>query len=222
LPFAFCLLTSSLVSLLGAGQVRADAPAVVRDGDSDCLYVPNLNEGEKAPALLVLSCTGATERDLDSNLIIADSLGWILASCHGSRNHRSGADNDRDIMKTLSKLLQNYPVMRNRVYICGFSGMGGQSIEELVLHPELFRGAVTSCTPFGGDLPTRTDISYTNHAAYLVSREQDWNLQGNQMLREMLVSIEMATTLVVTPGKHEPGGPQELLTGCRWVLDNTP
>lgn len=214
-----CLITIPL-ALLTLGTLRAET-GIVCDPDSDCYYVPELLPGETAPALLILSCVGATPRDVDSNLVVSDSLGWILASCHGSRNHRSGEENDRDIMNTLGKLLSNCPVDRRRIYICGFSGMGAQSLLELILHPALFRGAVTSCSP-GIELPLSSGQDYTSNAAYIVTRENDWNLDGNRSLRERLEQTGVSCRLAVTAGKHEPGGTDELLAGCRWLLDNTP
>lgn len=167
---------------------------------------------------MILSCTGATEIDLDSNSVIAESLGWILATCHGSRNHRAALDNDRDILNTMTKLLRDYPVDAQRIYICGFSGMGSQSLDELIARPGLFRGAISSCAPFGGG-PNGIDLS--GHAVSLITREEDWNREGNQRWKTYFDGAGAAVRLVVTEGKHEPGGPEELLDACRWIQANS-
>ena len=44
----------------------------------DLFYVPK-KHAARAPALIITSCTGATQADIDSNRAVADSLGWILA-----------------------------------------------------------------------------------------------------------------------------------------------
>ncbi len=46
----------------------------------DLFYVP-AGARRSVPALIILSCTGATQADLDSCRPIADSLGWALATC---------------------------------------------------------------------------------------------------------------------------------------------
>jgi predicted esterase len=208
-----------VVCLLVPLPVRAE---VTCDADSDCFYVPEVSSDSAGPlpALLILSCVGATDQDLDSNRAIADSLGWILASCHGSRNHRTGADNDKDIMNTVSKLLSNYPVDSRHLYICGFSGMGIQALQEVVLRPEFFRGAVQSCAPWR-ELPPANPAALYRHAAYLVTREGDWNREGNERWQRYLEGLGVAAVLSVTEGNHESGGTAELLEGCRWLQENT-
>ena len=88
------------VSLGAAGNMRVDA-------DSDCFYTPfdSAQAGQYYPALIILSCTGATRTDLDSIIPMADSLGIIAATCHASRNHRDIGVNDRDILSTHEKLV---------------------------------------------------------------------------------------------------------------------
>jgi len=216
---AISYLLSPICYLLVLTSPVLAQPAIVCDADSDCFYVPDTSSRLR-PALLVLSCVGATSHDLDSNMVIADSLGWILASCHGSRNHRTGADNDQDIMKTLSKLLSGYPVDPDRIYICGFSGMGIQALDEVVLHPGFFRGAVQSCAPWR-ELPAPDAAITAGHAVYLITRQGDWNREGNGQWQRYFQGLGVTTKLVVTEGNHEPGGPKELLEGCRWLLDNT-
>ena len=96
---------------------------IVTDADSDSYYDPRAGT-QTLPVLLILSCVGGVPHDIDSNMVIADSFGWMLVSCHGSRNHRSTAANEQDIMNTLTKLVRDYSVDEAHVYICGFSGMG--------------------------------------------------------------------------------------------------
>jgi hypothetical protein len=190
---------------------------VVSEPDSDCFYVPASADTAGAAALLVLSCTGATSLDIDSLAPVADSLGLILAGCHGSRNHRTVLDNDRDILATYARLAAGYCVDPGRIYICGFSGMGAQSIRELVTHPSLFRGALSACSPLVGLTGPELE-PMTDNACYLISRETDWNLQANRLMYEMLQDIGIPSKLEVLPGGHAPGPNEELLRGMTWLL----
>lgn len=195
-------------------------PGIVCDNDSDCFYVPATADTSRAPALLVLSCTGAVPHDLDSVRSVADSFGLVLASCHASRNHRMSLDNDRDIINTFQKLVMQYRVDATRIFICGFSGMGAQSIYEVVTHPSLFRGALSACSP-GMNLTGLDPQAMSNSVFYLISRDKDWNLKGNQQMCADLQSLGITSTLTVLPGEHEPGPLGELFQGMGWLLSHT-
>jgi predicted peptidase len=203
----------------GLGQ-DTTYPGIVCDNDSDCFYVPASADTSRAPALLVLSCTGAVPHDLDSVRSVADSYGLVLASCHGSRNHRASSDDDRDIINTFQKLVMQYRVDATRVFICGFSGMGAQSIYEVVTHPALFRGALSACSP-GLDLSGLDPQAMSSNLFYLISRDKDWNLKGNQQMYAELQSLGITSTLQILPGEHSPGPLGELFQGMDWLLSRT-
>lgn len=208
------LLLSSLATGIEIGRIVCDA-------DSDCFYVPSgITDNEVRPVLLILSCTGAVPHDLDSNLIVAESLGWLLVSCHRARNHRDPKANDRDIIRTLGKLLASYPADPCNIYICGFSGMGSQALYELVAHPDLIHGVIAACAPYR-PAPILAPDALHGRAVYLVSREHDWNLEGNHYWRDYFRRLGAEVELVVTSGQHEPGDAAELLTGCRWAYRNS-
>jgi predicted esterase len=215
---AFALLITLAFSSRGFGQDTY--PGIVCDEDSDCFYVPATADTANAPALLVLSCTGAVPHDLDSVRAVADSFGLVLASCHGSRNHRTSPDNDRDIINTFEKLVMEYRVDATRIFICGFSGMGAQSIREVVAHPALFRGALSACSP-GMGLSGLDPQAMSNSVFYLISREKDWNLKGNQRMFAELQNLGITSTLQVFPGEHAPGPLEELFQGVDWLLSHT-
>ncbi|MCU0607859.1 MAG: prolyl oligopeptidase family serine peptidase [Candidatus Edwardsbacteria bacterium] len=173
----------------------------------------------RAPALIITSCSGATQADLDSNRAIADSLGWVLAACAGTRNHRPAEVNDRDIFATYLKLIANYPVDKSRVFIYGFSGQGAQALMEVCSHPELFRGAVAVCAPRGA-LPLARWETLSGRLVYLVTRQQDWNLMDNVEMHRRFQANGIRDTLVVTPGRHQPRDRRELFQACRWLDRN--
>jgi predicted peptidase len=215
---AFALLGLIFCASQAFGQ---DAyPGIVCDSDSDCFYVPASADTSSAPALLVLSCTGAVPHDLDSLRSVADSFGLVLASCHGSRNHRTSQDNDRDIISTFQKLVMQYRVDALRIFICGFSGMGAQSIYEIVAHPALFRGALSACSP-GMGLSGLDPQVMSSSVFYLISRDKDWNLKGNQQMYAELRNLGITSTLQVFPGEHSPGPLDELFQGVDWLLSHT-
>ena len=174
----------------------------------------------RVPALLYLDCGGATTKNLDSIKIVADSLKWILAACHKSRNHRNSMLNDKDIVKTYQKLVKNYKVDTSRIFIYGFSGMGVQALMELFLHPEMFRGAVTVCAHTGAMRLAQLE-NLKDHLIYLVSRNQDWNLKENLLMHQEFQKYRIHDTLVITVGEHSLGDKYELLKACFWLNRNS-
>jgi predicted esterase len=199
----------------------AKPPQVICDADTDCFYVPAKLASARAPALLLLHCNGARKIDLDTLKFVADSLGWIAASCHATRNHRDGGLNDKDIMRTLGKLEAKYPVDSNRVFLFGFSGQGVQALAELFQHPEKIRGVVATC-PHAGAIELADWPSLEGHAAYIITREQDWNRADNEMMYRLFNESGVPCKLVTTPGEHGPGPRSEVLDGCRWLRANCP
>jgi len=205
--------------LLAAGAAAAAGtgyPGVTCDGDSDCCYVPESLAAEPVPALVVLHCNGAVAADLDSFRLVADSLGWVLASCHATRNRRDALLNDGDILNTIDKLLSTQPVDAGRVFLFGYSGQGVQALLTMTMHPEVVRGVVSVCGHRGGI----TDGGWAalgDNLVYLVTREDDWNRGDNEALARLLQARGIVSELVTTPGKHDAGPRAELLEACRWL-----
>lgn len=194
--------------------------AIKCDADTDCFYMPKeAATGPLAPCLLILSCTGAYPVDLDTCRIVADSLGWVLATCHATRNHRSGELNDHDIVRTLDKI-RRLRVDTTRVFVFGFSGQAVQALATMFLHPELVRGVVATCA-HAGALPLADWPTLPGHFAYLFSREQDWNRADNERMYRLFNEKGLVSELVTTPGEHGPGSRRELLAGCRWLAAET-
>ncbi len=195
--------------------VLAASAACLGQQAGDLFYLPPAAK-KPVPALVILSCTGATRADLDSCKIVADSLGWALATCARSRNHRDSRFNDYDIMSTCSALVSKYPVDSGRVFIYGFSGQGVQALMAVFLHPEAFRGAVTVCAHDGAMELARWE-ELRGKAFYLVTREKDWNREANGRIDAAFKSAGIMDTLILAKGKHEPKGYGEVLRGCRWL-----
>jgi len=209
------LLLAALAGTAGAGGLPK---GVVCDADSDCFHVPErvTEAGGRVPALLVLHCNGAVPKDLDTLRLIGDSLGWIEATCHATRNHRSMDSNDVDIVRTIHKLLTDYPVDSSRLFLFGFSGQGVQALATMFLHPDLVRGVVAVC-PHSAAVPLAIWDELQGHFVYLVTRKQDWNRMESERMYQLLNENGVLTELVTTPGEHGNGPATEVLTGCRWL-----
>lgn len=193
---------------------------VVCDADSDCFYVPSVAKpaGRPPAGLVVLHCNGAVPADLDTFRVIADSLGWVLASCHRSRNHRSPDSNHFDIVRTVGKLRAHYRIDTTRVFLFGFSGQGVQALLTMFERPDLIRGVVAVC-PHDGAMERADWESLKGHAVYLVTRTQDWNRLACDRMYQAFSESGVRCRLVTTAGPHGPGTRFESLAGCRWLWE---
>jgi predicted esterase len=191
---------------------------IVCDADSDCFYVPErtARAGVKVPALLVLHCNGAVPKDLDTFRLVADSLGWVEATCHATRNHRSTDSNDVDIVRTIHKLLKGYPVDSSRLFLFGFSGQGVQALATMFLHPDLVRGLVAVC-PHSAAVPLAHWDELQRHFVYMVTRQQDWNRAEVEKMYQLFNENGVRSERITTPGEHGNGPATEVLEGCRWL-----
>jgi len=186
----------------------------------DYFYAPkNLNAN--APALIITSCTGATKADLDSNKAIADKLGWVLATCAGTKNHQEASLNDRYICATYQSLISKYQIDKSRVYIYGFSGQAVQALLAVFLHPTKFKGAVAICAHAGAMQYANWEM-LRDKSFYLVSRERDWNLNDNKQIHQAFLENSISDTLVITPGQHGPKTRRELFEACKWLNNPSP
>ncbi len=212
----FCFLI--LLSITTTGYAKS----VYCDSDTDCFYIPQkvLDMDKDVPALLYLSCTGAVKSEIDSIKFIGDSLGWIIFSCHKTRNHRDAMQNDIDIMKTYNKTIKKYPIDTTRVFIYGFSGQGVQALLSMFLHPTKFKGVHTVCAHTGA-MSLAKWSSLKNHIAYLISRKQDWNLESNYQIDMAFKMNEVKDTLVITEGEHGIGNKFEIFKAVKWLKKNS-
>lgn len=218
----YAILTTIIFSLFLIAD-SSFAQKIYCDADSDCYFLPSKVKklNIPVPALIYLDCGGATAKNLDSIKIVGDSLKWILASCHKSKNHRNSMLNDKDIVKTYQKLVKNYKVDTSRIFIYGFSGMGVQALMELFLHPEMFKGVVAVCAHTGAMGLAQLE-NLQDHLIYLISRSSDWNLQENLKMHQAFLQYQIPDTLVVTPGEHSIGDKNELLRAAIWLNQNSP
>lgn len=209
---------SVAVVLLFATIIPGRLATTYVDADSDCVRVPaGINAATRAPALVVLSCIGATRGDIDSLGWIGDSLGLILATCHRSRNHRSTRLNDLDILATLNKLRQ-FPVDTARVALFGFSGQAVQALATMFLHPGRVTGVIAVC-PHSGAMGLADWSSLARHSIYLITREGDWNRGQCETVSRSFVDHGIRLNLSVTDGQHEPGPSTELAAAIGWLWD---
>jgi hypothetical protein len=206
--------------ILASWMMYGTCQEIVCDEDMDCFYAPGaLCDSVHYPALIILSCTGATIADLEPCTCIADSLLCVLATCSESQNHRQLLANDKDIVRTYEKLIREYPINPFCVYIYGFSGMGDQALFELFYHPSYFQGVFSVCAHRGAMNYAEYD-KLDSKQIFLLTRENDWNYDDNVHMHGVFQYYDLNDTLVTTPGDHTPASVQEIFSACQWLFND--
>lgn len=198
-------------------QVEIDGFHLDYAPDSSAVLIPENATYENPRALLVLlNCKGGTVQDIYTNVAVAETLRWFMASCKGPRNHRETALNEHDILNLVQYLCDAYPVDTNQVYIFGFSGMGAQALATACNNPMRFAGVISTCGHNAG----LQDVDWDKASSlkfYLITREKDWNRVHNENLNSFFQGKGIRSWLLLTPGEHQEGPPQECYNGCRWM-----
>jgi len=170
--------------------------------------------GKQKGTLLYLDCNGGSIEDIDTSRFVFDSLGWNIAVCGKSKNHRSAIINREDIL-ALVDYLQSLPQVNPlRIVIFGFSGQGAQAIGTALQFPNLFGGIITECAHHGGITnPNWNDAG--GLPIILITRETDWNREHNERMADLLTQNGLIVQLIVTEGEHHIGDSSELFEACK-------
>ncbi len=172
------------------------------------------HDAGRAPTLIYLSCTGGSWSDLDTARVVADSLGWNVAVCARSKNHRDPALNEQDILALVDELLSFPQVDPRGIVLFGFSGQGAQALATALRWPIRFAGVITECAHHGLIRnPNWRDAA--GMPVVLITRENDWNRQSNEDMAAAFERNLLEVRLIVTPGPHRIGDSRELLSACR-------
>jgi len=215
---AFLYVVVAALALCAQAEWRPEElpPGVICDSDSDCFLLPSAPIQEPVPVLIYLSCTGGKPWDIDSVRAVNDRLGWAIATCGKSRNHRSTALNEADILRLQAKLEMTGQIDKSKMFLFGFSGQGAQALGAALRYPELFAGAITDCAHTGGITHFGPEIS-ANQLFYIITKTDDWNRQHNENLHALFVDYGIRDTLIITPGEHGIGPASEVFDGCSWI-----
>ncbi|HDR91241.1 MAG TPA: hypothetical protein ENN75_03210 [candidate division Zixibacteria bacterium] len=203
------------LSLSAEWQAHEIPEGVYCDADSDCFLLPDAPLAEPVPALIYLSCTGGKPWDIDSVRAVHDELGWAIATCGKSRNHRTGELNEADILRLQAKLEKTGQVNKNRIYLFGFSGQGAQALGTALRHPKCFDGAVIDCA-HTGNISHFDPQASAHQAFYIITKTGDWNREHNEKLHKLFVYSGIRDTLIIGEGEHGIGPATDVLRGCLW------
>jgi len=206
----------TVVASFAEWQADEIPEGVYCDADSDCFLLPDAPLEKPVPALIYLSCTGGKPWDIDSVRVIFDELGWAIATCGKSRNHRAGNLNEEDILRLQAKLERTGQVDKNHIYMFGFSGQGAQALGTALRHPNIFAGTITDCA-HTGSITYFDPKASAKQAFYIISKTRDWNLEHNESLHKILREYGIRDTLIIEEGEHGIGPASEVFRGCLWL-----
>ena len=156
---------------------------------------------------------------MDTARVVFDSLGWNVAICAKSKNHRDTRLNDEDILVLVDNLNRYPQVDKSKIFIYGFSGQGAQALRIALKYPDKFGGIITQCAHDG--MLEEIDWKYAlGMPVLLMTRESDWNRASNRKIARILEQGGVNVKLFITPGEHKIGNRKELLFLCRTIMEN--
>jgi len=131
----------------------------------------------------------------------ADRFGWIVASTPAIMNGTDTIHNLQHLLALLEAIAATWSVDRHAVVLEGFSGGGCAAYRQVLMHPDLFRGAIVECGHMGPFLDLEDQIR-PGSLFYLVTRTQDFNVQHMRDLAKALVSRSEKVKFVELSGNH--------------------
>ena len=195
-----------------AGLITAQSK-IFKDPENNLLLLQN---GKMKITLLYLSCTGGKQEDIDTARFVADSLGWNIAVCSNSKNHRNPELNEQDILNLVEELIEYPQVDPYKIVIYGFSGQGAQALATALKFPQKFGGIITQCAHQG--LLSKPDWQgAAGMPVLLITRQQDWNRESNEEMAQTFEKSGLQVKLLITTGEHKIGDAKELLENCKMM-----
>ena len=191
---------------------------VSTDTDSNFYFIEVFSRA--SPCLVYLSCTGGKPEYIDSVYSVYEQLGWHIAVSGPSRNHRDPRLNETDILQLIQKLRDNPSIDPDRIFLWGFSGQGAMALGFALRHPDLIRGAVTSCAHLGLVSDFNPQKS-RDQIFYLITRQEDWNRRHNEVLHSKFLQFGIEDSLYMTSGEHSIGSHSEVFEACRFFDEKT-
>jgi dipeptidyl aminopeptidase/acylaminoacyl peptidase len=123
------------------------------------MYLPkSFNQKSKYPLIIALHGLNSNPRQIlaypgfvqhaeEEGYIVVAPMGYNSRGWYGSRGTGGGRENDpknlgelseKDVMNVLNITLEEFPIDRDRIYLCGHSMGGGGSLHLAIKHPDIW------------------------------------------------------------------------------------
>jgi len=165
------------------------------------VHVPKSNYAMSRPVMLLLDPGGNAENIVSRWQAASDRFGWIVASTPAIMNGTDTVQITRHLLALLEAIVATWAVDMQAIMLEGFSGGGCAAYRQVIMYPNLFRGAIVECGHMGPFLDLEDQIR-PGSIFYLVTRNQDFNAQHMRDLARALVSRGQMVKFVELSGGH--------------------
>ena len=186
---------------------------------SACVHVPpntKSNGAEPRPFMMLLDPSGNAASIVDQWQTAADRFGWIIASTPAIMNGTDSSQNLQHLLALLDAVAETWSVDRHAVILEGFSGGGCAAYRQVLMHPDLFRGAIVECGHMGPYLDLKDQIR-PGSCFFLVTRSQDFNAQHMRDLAKALEECGETVKLIELQGGHESIRGVDADDALKWI-----
>jgi len=183
------------------------------------VYVPasvKSNFAEPRPLMLLLDPGGNAAGNVARWQHAADRFGWIIASTPAIANGVDSSTIRQHLIAMLEAIATKWYVDRNLVMLEGFSGGGCAAYRQVLMHPDIFRGAVVECGHMGPFMDLQNQIRPGSYF-YLATRTQDFN---EQQMRKLAIALEKSgetVKFIELTGGHEPISGSDADDALEWI-----
>ncbi len=159
------------------------------------------NYAKSRPLMLLLDPVGNAENIVSRWQAASDRYGWIVASTPAIMNGTDTVQITRHLLALLEAIAATWAVDMHAIMLEGFSGGGCAAYRQVIMYPDLFRGAIVECGHMGPFLDLEDKIR-PGSIFYLVTRTQDFNAQHMRDLAKALVNRGETVKFVELSGGH--------------------
>lgn len=196
------------------GEITDSIPVDPQARESYCLYRPSgVDPTLPAPVVFVFDPSGRGRNGITPFIEAADKYGYLIVCSNNSRNgpyEKNFGIADRLFKKVLSEYLIN----RQRMYLAGFSG-GGRLSTALAISSNLFQGVISCGAGLSinsGFLPTTEKFSFA-----AIIGDEDMNFSELRHNRSYLKKIGLPSEIFTFSMDHRWPDQEHLLFAFDWL-----
>lgn len=185
------------------------------------IYIPKSYRPDKPAPLLVSDSSGGSAQPLSTKA--AEKFGWICMGLKESRNGVSYMITEGNCVSAILDARRMLNIHPKRYYFCGLSGGARRSASRALTYPSNTAGLICMAAGFSqwssGELKGYYRMPPLNVAAFMiVGGPADMNhSEVKDRLFPALQAQKRACELIVHPGGHDWGRPEDHMAAITWL-----
>ncbi len=221
-------LTASIVIgmflLFGGAPVFAgpDRGTVIDDPRYVVYLPPEMNSGDKYPAVFALGPDANARAAADLWVPVVQSRGWIIVASKECRNDLTFTELMPKLELVIKDVLSKHPIDRTQVLVAGYAG-GAMAAHALIFaHPDWFAGLVVNTGMIHPSYTQQIAAYPKGKLAVFLASPTDYRYDEMQNDRQFLENLEWKTEWIDFEGGHMPAPVAAYEQAARWLDQRLP